>query len=495
MRKIKLPQGEWLLDEAKPLGSPGGFGAVFEGSGVDGERVAIKRLNLTAPQVAYRELHVAGELLKRDLVHVLPFLDAGQDADSDQYFTVMPVAERDLQKEIDSRNAIPQAEALTILLSIVDGLLEVYDLVHRDLKPRNILLHDGRWKIADFGLARFLEESTSLNTVMEGMTAPYAAPEQWNRERASHATDVYALGCIAYALLTGKPPFQGPSRAEYKSQHLQASPPVLQNITPLFRSLLATMLRKQPQSRPELRRVREQLQKVAEAPKTGNMTAGVAALARAGAAHAEQTAAEEAATRLKTTVLNTRRQVSDEGFRILKDIFNEMVQRIHDTAPTASVQVDWSHGSFVVMGTARLSWDTWEAGAVIRENEFPHSKWDVYAGAFIRVLQKVSHYTVGFGSSLWYIKWNEHTACRWYEVSYMTSPYCDHKVPYEPFELRETKDADLATSTSMTHVYQRAFGPKSIDDEDMEDFLDRWLTRFAEASQGRLQRPGKLPLD
>ena len=92
MRKIRLSNGEWYIDEARPLGTPGGFGEVFEGFGPRNEPVAVKRLKLTAPQVAHRELHIADKFMKRDFVHVLPFLDAGQDADSDQLFAVMPVA-------------------------------------------------------------------------------------------------------------------------------------------------------------------------------------------------------------------------------------------------------------------------------------------------------------------------------------------------------------------------------------------------------------------
>ena len=400
-----------------------------------------------------------------------------------------------MQNELDSRGVIPQGESVCILEDIVNGLLEACDLVHRDLKPRNILLHEGRWKIADFGLARFLEESTSLNTVMEGMTAPYAAPEQWNLEPASHATDVYALGCIAYALLTGRPPFQGRSRADYKSQHLTVAPPSLQNATPLLRSLVAMMLRKPPQSRPELPRVREQLQRISVEGETNAATAGMAALARAGAVHAERAATEEAATHQKTTVLATRRQVSDEGFRILREIFSEMLQRIRDTVPTARIEVDRDFGGRVTLGPAELSWNTWHEGRLIHENAFPHSKWNVVGGAVIRVLQNSSSYVVGFGSCLWYLKWNEHMGYRWHEVSYMTTPLSSRdRHTYQPFELQEIGEADLATSNVM-HVYQRAFGPKEIDDEDMESFFDRWLTRFAEASEGRLQGPGRLPLD
>ncbi|MDM3788590.1 protein kinase, partial [Proteus mirabilis] len=78
---------------------------------------------------------------------------------------------------------------------------EVGDIVHRDLKPGNILRHEERWKIADFGIAKFVEDSTSLETLREALTPSYAAPEQWLGQRPTSATDIYALGCIIHALV------------------------------------------------------------------------------------------------------------------------------------------------------------------------------------------------------------------------------------------------------------------------------------------------------
>ena len=92
----------------------------------------------------------------------MPVLDAGRDSESANYFLVMPVAESSLQELITSSAPVAEAEALRILAQIADGLAEVPEIVHRDLKPGNVLLYDGAWRIADFGIARFVEESTSL---------------------------------------------------------------------------------------------------------------------------------------------------------------------------------------------------------------------------------------------------------------------------------------------------------------------------------------------
>lgn len=493
MRHIRLPKGQWIYDESRLLGSPGGFGTVFEGNSPDGRLVAVKRLNLTAPEVAYRELHVAEKLLNRDLIHVLPFLDAGQDAESDEYFTVMPVAERDLQSEVDARDTLTQAEAVGVLLNIVDGLLEASDLVHRDLKPRNVLLHEGTWKIADFGLARFIEESTSLNTVMGGMTRAFAAPEQWKLERASHATDVYALGCIAYVLLTGEPPFLGPSSPEYREQHLHISPPPLSNVTPVLCSLISTMLRKTPESRPALVRVRAQLVVAAKKPGTEVDAPGLAALSRAGASEADRLAREEAERAARTLVSQTRSQIASEGFRILRELRDELWQRIRLVVPTVQHQDINSTMRQIELGDAFIDISFKTELQAIDQRAFGGSKWDVVCGAYIRVCNKRIR-NMGRGASLWYMRLVPTDTYRWYEISYFSLAERSREFPYEPFELTNLRDADLATSNT-AHIYCRAFGPVPIDDEDMESFFQRWMELFAKASQGQLESPSKLPID
>jgi eukaryotic-like serine/threonine-protein kinase len=156
VRTIRLPRGEWTLNELERIGQPGGFGSVFSGASEDGNTVAIKLLNLQAPELAHRELRIADDLAGRDLQHVIPVLDAGQDAETDDYFVVMPMADGSLQDHLDAGERFSGTEMAEVLLDIAEGLAEVPDITHRDLKPANILFHENRWKIADFGIARFV---------------------------------------------------------------------------------------------------------------------------------------------------------------------------------------------------------------------------------------------------------------------------------------------------------------------------------------------------
>ena len=228
--RIRLPRGEWFYNPANPIAPAGGFGEVFEGKDASGQPVAVKRLKIKAADAAHRELKIADELAGKKFEHVLAVLDSGEDSESGGYYIVMPHADKSLSDDVTARGMLLPAEAIDILRQLAEGLKEVGNIVHRDLKPANVLLHEGRWKIADFGIARFVEDATSANTVRGFRSAPYAAPEQWIGERATHATDIYALSCIAHVLLTGSPPFVGPSRADFQRQHISETPPSLTSL-------------------------------------------------------------------------------------------------------------------------------------------------------------------------------------------------------------------------------------------------------------------------
>ena len=190
MKTIKLPLGVFSYDQSRPLGKPGGFGQVFEGKTAEGIDVAVKKLHVTSADTAHRELRIADELKGRTFEHIIPFIDAGEDADSGDYFVVMTKAEYSLQRFIEKSGPFTPSQAASILNQILKGLAEVGNLVHRDLKPDNVLFQNGKWKIADFGIARFIQDVTASNTLKDCLSPLYAAPEQWRLERATHVTDM-----------------------------------------------------------------------------------------------------------------------------------------------------------------------------------------------------------------------------------------------------------------------------------------------------------------
>ena len=145
--------------------------------------------------------------------HILPLLDSGE-ADG-MIFYVMPFVEGEsLRHRLNRDGKLPLDEALRITREVADGLESAHrrGIVHRDVKPENILIEEGHAVVADFGIARAVAESSEQKLTVTGMavgTPDYMSPEQMMGGRGATIdarTDVFALGCVLYELLTGKPP-------------------------------------------------------------------------------------------------------------------------------------------------------------------------------------------------------------------------------------------------------------------------------------------------
>jgi serine/threonine protein kinase len=493
LRTIRLPKGEWSYDENGPLGSPGGFGAVFSGTHPFLGTIAVKKLHISAAEAAHRELAIADELVDRTFSNVIPTYDAGQDAESGEYFIVMARGDHSLADAISKVGKFDDGATAKILLAIASGLSEVQHIVHRDLKPQNILLHNGAWKVADFGIARFVETATSANTLKGFLTPPYAAPEQWQLESATNATDVYSLGCIAYALLTGVPPFQQGDKAALCQMHLQMAPPALpDSVNPQLRSLVGMMLRKAQDSRPSLRRIRDLL----DSGKTGQASVarskGFDLLSEASAALESERAAFEAEKQLTISKAERRKRLQGEAKSLAIESFDALSLLISRQAPNARVQkMGHSEADTVVvdLGNGRLTMQVFSAE--IPENAFPQSKWDVAAHGQMFVFQEKPRYE--WSSSLWYAKLPNTENFRWYEVAYCNHPLLSERQQYEPRAMRDYNLADAAASSLMQPV-MIAFGPTAVDDENVQSFYDRWAALLAKASRGEITYPRELPL-
>lgn len=242
---------EWSFDESDRIGPSSGFGDVFEGHGSDGVKVAIKRIRPVMPGLATGEIRVASTLMPRPNEHVIPILDAGKDQETGYNFLVMPMAEESLQDLLDRDGPLVDEDAMRVLQEILVGLQELGRIVHSDLKPANVLLHEGKWKLADMGIARQLDDEPTSLSMRRFFSEAYAAPEQWRFEAPTRATDVYAFGCVMYAVLTGTPPFLGPSQEEYCLQHLKRAPPPLP-ASAAVRALAQMCLTKDRASRPSI---------------------------------------------------------------------------------------------------------------------------------------------------------------------------------------------------------------------------------------------------
>lgn len=482
MKTIKLPGGVYEYDPDRPLGKRGGFGQVFAGKSLGGNDIAVKKLHLKAADAAHRELRIADELRGRTFDHVVPFVDAGADAETSDYFVVMPKAEGNLQNLVELGGSQPPAKTAEILLQIVVGLIDVGELVHRDLKPDNILLHDGVWKIADFGISRFVDEATSANTLKGYLSKYYAAPEQWRLERATHATDVYALGCIAFCLLTGKPPFmQDPS-----VQHQSAPAPDFVCAEPRLKTLVNMCLRKVDATRPSLTRMREVLAEIVKSPQPTTDDGAFGALASIAAGISKKEQESQALRESEAAKRRARTVLAHGAFEILDGNIERLWGKVHAKAPNAvrvargrmgGLQCKLGEGQLVV----GLS-----LSAVVDAGSFPNSGWDVVAYSKIEVIQSQPGYR--WSASLWYVKPKGKDDYRWYEAAYWSYPGSE----FEPYAEGPGRDADLAAS-HIIHSVRFAYSPIVVDDEEESNFHERWIILLAKAVDGKLRRPQQFP--
>jgi serine/threonine protein kinase len=480
MLRVQLPLAEWFYDPNRRLGAKGGFGEVYLGKSSSGAEVAVKKLYLDAAEAAHREMEIAVQLAGRQFNHVMSVFDAGLDAASDSYFVVMPRAVNSLQDAIDDIGPFSDLDSSRVLLEITNGLIEVSDLVHRDLKPGNILFHDSKWKIADFGIARFVEDSTSLRTLKECLSPQYAAPEQWMLERATQSTDVYALGCIGYALLTGTPPFDGKDMVALREQHLGTEPKRLNGIRPQLQSFLTMVLRKAPASRPTIARVREILADIIERAESKKNGSQAPRIAEVGAALAQQEAEREALEQRNKSESNVHWQLVKGASRQLEQLSEDLRKEIKILAPTANLLTD-----SVELGLGRLEFESRRDNTSVQYT-FKGTNWRVIFDSRIRVQQKQPKYE--WSSSLWYMRPPDRDEYRWYEMSYFA---LIGAVSDQPFSLSVTEAIEVGGAIGK---YQVAFGPCPIDDESQGKFRERWMLLLSQAAEGKLRHPGSLPL-
>jgi serine/threonine-protein kinase len=229
-----------------------------------GRRVVIKIL---PPELAQA---VSSERFRQEIrfaarlthPHIVPLLAAGE-SDGLPYYT-MPYVEGESLRARLARGALPLAEVVSLLRDVARALAYAHEhgVVHRDIKPDNVLLTAGTAVVTDFGVAKALSAATgaehggitTLGVVLG--TPAYMAPEQGAGDPATdHRADLYAFGCMAYEALTGAPPFAGRSPAELIAAHAIQSPePVARrrpDVPPALPELVMRCLAKQAADRPQ----------------------------------------------------------------------------------------------------------------------------------------------------------------------------------------------------------------------------------------------------
>ena len=471
--EIKLERA-WRL--SGQLGA-GGFAKVYLAQDENGDPAVVK--------LVPKEPGAQRELLFEELdgaLNVVPILDRGEW--SGYWVLVMPLAEKSLRDHLDDAGGqLAVNEAVSVLVDIAEALAEVEsrDVVHRDLKPENVLLLDGRWHLADFGIARYAEATTAVDTFKYAKTPAYAAPEQWREERATSATDVYALGVVAYELLTGKRPFLGP---DFRGQHLEESPDPITGIPDRLRSLAGECLYKGPEARPRpqnlLARLKASLKAASPA---GALLQQANALAVERQTEAER---QQLASQVEAERRHDLRTAADQA---LKNTLAMLDRQIRDNAPTAQASTRSFPNSWT-LNDARLAVDSPSVVAAGGDQNLPFEVVS-YTKITLVIPQGRDGYT-GRSHSLWYCDAQEQGVFRWYDTAFMiTFGGGDRRVA--PFAMSPgDRDAVVALSPAM-HTHQVAWPFTPIDQGDEDSFIERWMGWFGEAAQGRLQYPSRMP--
>src|SRR5476649_918614 len=201
-----------------------------------------------------REALAAARLIHPNIVQVY---DSGLDDYRDQHYIVMEYIDGQSCAEIlRDRGWLPTEEALPIILGACAGLDYAHrkGVVHRDVKPGNLLLGpDSTVKLADFGIAKATEQSsiTQVGSVLG--TAAYLAPEQARGEEAGASADIYALGVVAYQLISGRLPYEASSLTELALKQQQEEPATLDTlvaaVSPELADAIAVALALDPRDR------------------------------------------------------------------------------------------------------------------------------------------------------------------------------------------------------------------------------------------------------
>ncbi len=307
-----------------------------------GRPVAIKVL---APELAaavgrerfLREIETAARLTHP---HILPLHDSGE-ADGLLYYVMPYVEGESLRDRLTREHQLPIEDAMSITREVASALsyAHSHDVIHRDVKPENILLSGGEAIVADFGIAGALDAAGGVNLTRTGVvlgTPAYMSPEQAAGDRALDGrSDVYGLGCVLYEMLTGEPPFTGPTSQAIIAKRFSDPVPSARRLRetislPLDRAIVKALARAPADRFASTREFAEALRGPAEA------------------------AADDA------PVVETRASVRDDSRTTARDAFARQAWReAYETLATAQAE-----GALSVEDVERLAESAWWIGRV-----------------------------------------------------------------------------------------------------------------------------------
>lgn len=461
----------------------GGFGQVYEGTS-NGEVAALKFVP-KAPG-ADRELLFVD---LGDVRNVVPILDSGEH--EGYWVLVMPRAETSLRQLLEqSQEPLTPDLTLVVLNDVADALVDLEGrVVHRDIKPENVLRLGDRWCLADFGISRYAESTTAPDTHKFSLSPSYAAPERWRNERASSAADIYALGVMAFEMLTGRRPFRGRTLEQLREEHLHSEPPSLEGVPVSLAAVVEECLYKASEARPAPANLKARLERLAQPP----ASVGLAKLQEANRAEVARRGEEARRASAARTESERRSALANAAMRNFARISGSLRDAIEEAAPSAAAKPQGSAGWTIRLNRATIElsdarpansngWGGWDSPA-----------FDVIATASLRISipETRFHYT-GRSHSLWYCDAAKAGQYAWYETAFMITPLRPLRSPENPFAKELGEDAAKALWPGLAE-YQVAWPFTELVVGDLHEFVDRWAGWFAAGAEGLLEQPSTMP--
>jgi hypothetical protein len=252
-------EGQYRIE--REIGA-GGMGTVFLAEDLKHHRdVAIKVLRSELGPIlgGGRFLREIGIVAQIEHPHILTLIDSG-DADGLLYFVMPFVKGESLRARLAKEGPLPIREVVRLIRDVADGLAEAHrhGLVHRDIKPDNVMMSGKHAVLMDFGVAKAMSSATGKHEATTAGVAlgtpAYMSPEQAAADpNVDHRTDLYALGVLAYEILTGRQPFTGGTYAQVLAAHLTQTPdPVTVHrpeTPPALEALIMKCLAREPEER------------------------------------------------------------------------------------------------------------------------------------------------------------------------------------------------------------------------------------------------------
>ena len=249
--------GPYRIDQK--IGS-GGMGNVYYGVHTETDQVAAVKVlpaSLAREEGFVQRFSREIQALKKlSSVHIVELFDDGSTDDGSWYYAMEFVDGETLTSLITRNKQLAWTKVSEITLQIAAALKAAHDagVVHRDIKPSNLMITpDGTVKLTDFGVAHMFATTRLTRTGGVVGTAEYMSPEQARGQRATKRSDLYSLGAVMYAMLTGRPPFTGNTANEilHKQQFSQVEKPrhYAPDIPRLFEQLVCQLLEKKPEQR------------------------------------------------------------------------------------------------------------------------------------------------------------------------------------------------------------------------------------------------------